>query len=150
MRKALKNTGLPEDCIQLVENTEREMAVLMMKCNEYIDVLIPRGGARLIQAVVKQATVPVIETGAGNCHVYVDSTADVSMAVDIVDNGKTQRPSVCNAIETVLIHRDIAERFLPEMKKKLDEHNVELRGDEITQMILGDCVVPVTDDDYAT
>ena len=149
MRKALKNAGLPEDCIQLVENTEREMAVLMMKCNEYIDVLIPRGGARLIQAVVKQATVPVIETGAGNCHVYVDSTADLDMGVNIVDNGKTQRPSVCNAIETVLIHRDIAEDFLPKMKKRLDEHNVELRGDEMTKMILGDCVVPVTEDDYA-
>lgn len=150
MRKALKAAGLPEDCIQLVEDTDREIAAQMMRCNQYVDVLIPRGGARLIQAVVRQATVPVIETGAGNCHVYVDASAKIPMAVEIVDNGKTQRPSVCNAIETVLVHKDIAEAFLPRMKERLDEHHVELRGDETTKAILGDCVVPATEEDWAT
>jgi glutamate-5-semialdehyde dehydrogenase len=122
----------------------------MMRASDYIDVLVPRGSAQLIQAVIQNATVPVIETGTGNCHVYVDETADLDMAVNIVDNGKTQRPSVCNAVETCLVHRDVAEKFLPKLKKRLDEHNVEIRGCELTRQILGDCVVPADEDDYAT
>lgn len=151
MRRAVKLAGLPEDIIQLVEDTDRGIALEMMQANGYIDVLIPRGGAKLIQAVVQNATVPVIETGTGNCHAYVDATADLSMAVRIVDNGKTQRPSVCNALETCLVHRNVAEDFLPMLKKKLDEHNVEIRGDEMTAMILGEeNVTPATEEDYAT
>ena len=150
MRTAVETAGFPADIIQLVEDTDRGVAVDMMQANGYIDVLIPRGGANLIKSVVKNATVPVIETGTGNCHVYVDSTADLTMAVDIVDNGKTQRPSVCNAVESCLVHRNVAEDFLPKLKKRLDEHNVEIRGCEMTRMILGDCVVPATEEDYAT
>ena len=150
MRQAVETAGFPADIIQLVEDTDRAVATQMMQANEYIDVLIPRGGAQLIKAVVQNATVPVIETGTGNCHVYVDSTADLKMAVDIVDNGKTQRPSVCNAVESCLVHRDVAEDFLPMLKKRLDEHNVEIRGCELTRMILGNCVVPADEDDYAT
>lgn len=151
MRRAVKLAGFPEDIIQLVEDTDRGIALEMMQANGYIDVLIPRGGAKLIQAVVQNATVPVIETGTGNCHAYVDATADLNMAVRIVDNGKTQRPSVCNALETCLVHRSVAEDFLPMMKKKLDEHNVEIRGDEMTAMILGEeNVTPATEEDYAT
>ena len=113
MREAVASVGLPADIIQLVEDTSRETAAELMKLNGYLDVLIPRGGAGLIQAVVKQATVPVIETGTGNCHVYVDSSSDLETAVDIVDNGKTSRPSVCNAVESLLVHKDCAEEFLP-------------------------------------
>ena len=150
MRQAVATAGFSPDIIQLVEDTDRQIAVEMMQANGFIDVLIPRGGAQLIKAVVQSATVPVIETGTGNCHVYVDSTADLKMAVDIVDNGKTQRPSVCNAVESCLVHRDVAEDFLPKLKKRLDEHNVEIRGCNLTGMILGDCVVPADEDDYAT
>ena len=151
MRKAVETAGLPADVIQLVEDPDRGIANDMMRANGLIDVLIPRGGAQLIKAVVQNATIPVIETGTGNCHVYVDSSADLKMALEIVDNGKTQRPSVCNAIETVLVHRDVADEFLPMMKQRLDEHNVELRGCELTQMILGkNNVVPADEDDYAT
>lgn len=151
MRQAVQTAGFSPDIIQLVENTDRAIATQMMQANGYIDVLIPRGGAQLIKAVVQNATVPVIETGTGNCHVYVDSTASVDMAVDIVDNGKTQRPSVCNAVETCLVHRDIAEDFLPKLKARLDEHNVEIRGCELTRMILGaENVTPADEDDYAT
>ena len=121
-----------------------------MKLNKYLDVLIPRGGAGLINAVVNQATVPVIETGTGNCHVYVDESADIQMAADIVNNGKTQRPSVCNAVESLLVHKNIAEAALPVIKSKLDEHNVEIRGCQKTADILGDCVTLASDDDYAT
>lgn len=150
MRQAVEAAGFPPDIIQMVEDTDRGIAIDMMQANGYIDVLIPRGGAQLIKAVVQSATVPVIETGTGNCHVYVDSTADIDMAVNIVDNGKTQRPSVCNAVESCLVHRDVADEFLPKLKAKLDEHNVEIRGCELTKMILGDCVVPADEDDYAT
>lgn len=150
MREALKKVGLPEDCIQLVTDTSREAATVMMKANGYLDVLIPRGGAGLIKSVVENATVPVIETGTGNCHIYVDSSASVDMAIDIIDNAKTQRPGVCNAAETLLLHKSIAEDILPRLKKQLDKHGVELRGCELTKMILGDCVVPATDEDYAT
>lgn len=150
MRAAVEKAGLPADVIQLVEDTSREAAAELMKLNKYLDVLIPRGGAGLINAVVNQATVPVIETGTGNCHVYVDESADIQMAADIVNNGKTQRPSVCNAVESLLVHKNIAEAALPVIKSKLDEHNVEIRGCQKTAEILGDCVTLASDDDYAT
>lgn len=150
MRTAIKDAGLPEDVVQFVDDTSREVSAQLMKCNKYIDVLIPRGGAGLIRACVENATVPVIETGVGNCHVFVDATADADMAVKIVNNGKTRRVSVCNAVESLLVHKDIAEKLLPMIKAKLDEHNVEIRGCEKTRAILGDCVVPATDEDYAT
>ena len=150
MRTAVKRAGLDSDIIQLVEDTDRGIAQDMMTANKYIDLLVPRGGAQLIKAVVQTATVPVIETGTGNCHVYVDATADLNMAVEIVDNGKTQRPSVCNAVESCLVHRDVAEKFLPKLKKRLDKHNVEIRGCEMTRQILGNCVVPADEEDYAT
>ena len=150
MRTAIKDAGLPEDVVQFVDDTSREVSAQLMKCNKYIDVLIPRGGAGLIRACVENATVPVIETGVGNCHVFVDATADADMAVKIVNNGKTRRVSVWNAVESLLVHKDIAEKFLPMIKAKLDEHNVEIRGCEKTRAILGDCVVPATDEDYAT
>ncbi|MBQ8688486.1 MAG: glutamate-5-semialdehyde dehydrogenase [Ruminococcus sp.] len=154
MREAAASAGLPMDCIQLVEDTSRETAADMMKLNGYLDVLIPRGGAGLIQAVVKQATVPVIETGAGNCHVYIDSCLhgeeDYEMAVKIVDNAKTQRPSVCNAIEGLIIHEDVAALLLPRIKAALDAHDVVFYGDEKTQAILGECVLPATEEIYDT
>ena len=150
MRKALEDSGLPRNGVQLLTDTSRETANAMMKAHGYIDVLIPRGGAGLIRSCVENSTVPVIETGVGNCHIYVDSSASIPMALDIVDNAKTQRPGVCNACETVLVHRDIAEDFLPKLKKRLDAHNVEIRGCEITKMILGSCVVPATEEDWAT
>lgn len=150
MRAAVEKAGLPADVIQLVEDTSREAAAELMKLNKYLDVLIPRGGAGLINAVVNQATVPVIETGTGNCHVYVDESADIQMAADIVNNGKTQRPSVCNAVESLLVHKNIAEAALPVIKSKLDEHNVEIRGCKKTAEILGNCVTLASDDDYAT
>ena len=150
MRDAVEKAGFPKDIIQFVDDTTREVTTELMKCDKYLDLLIPRGGAGLIKAVTKNATVPVIETGTGNCHLYVDESADIEMAVNITDNAKTQRPSVCNAIETLLVHKNIAEKFLPAVKKKLDEHNVEIRGCAETKRILGDCVVPATDEDYAT
>ena len=150
MRDAVEKAGFPKDIIQFVDDTTREVTTELMKCDKYLDLLIPRGGAGLIKAVTKNATVPVIETGTGNCHLYVDESADIEMAVNITDNAKTQRPSVCNAIETLLVHKNIAEKFLPAVKKKLDEHNVEIRGCAETKRILGDCVVPATEEDYAT
>lgn len=150
MRDAVEKAGFPKDIIQFVDDTTREVTTELMKCDKYLDLLIPRGGAGLIKAVTKNATVPVIETGTGNCHLYVDESADIEMAVKITDNAKTQRPSVCNAIETLLVHKNIAEKFLPAVKKKLDEHNVEIRGCAETKRILGDCVVPATEEDYAT
>ncbi|MBE6849733.1 MAG: glutamate-5-semialdehyde dehydrogenase [Ruminococcus sp.] len=149
MREALESVGLPADLVQLVEKTDRETAAEMMKLNGYLDVLIPRGGAGLIQAVVKQATVPVIETGAGNCHVYVDASADLAKAVAIANNAKTQRPSVCNAIETLLVHRDIAPAFLPHINTAFSAHHVEIHGCPETQRILGDGVIAATEEDYA-
>lgn len=150
MRDAVEKAGFPKDIIQFVDDTTREVTTELMKCDKYLDLLIPRGGAGLIKAVTKNATVPVIETGTGNCHLYVDESADIEMAVNITDNAKTQRPSVCNAIETLLVHKNIAEKFLPAVKKKLDEHNVEIRGCAETKRILGDCVVPATEEDYVT
>ncbi|MDE6005271.1 MAG: glutamate-5-semialdehyde dehydrogenase [Oscillospiraceae bacterium] len=148
MQNALTSVGLPAELVQLVEKTDRETAGDMMRLNGYLDVLIPRGGAGLIQAVVKQATVPVIETGAGNCHVYIDESADLEMAVAIADNAKTQRPSVCNAIETLLVHENIAEKFLPEIQQAFEKHKVIIHGCENTRKILGDSVILATEEDY--
>lgn len=150
MRSALAKVGFPEDLIQFVEDTSREVSNELMRCSDYIDVLIPRGGAGLIRACKQNATVPVIETGTGNCHVFVDETADLPMAVSIVNNGKTRRVSVCNAVESLLVHENVAEEFLPMIKAKLDEKHVEIRGCERTKAILGDSVVPATEEDYAT
>lgn len=149
MRDAVEAAGLPRDSIQLVQDTSRASSIEMMGLTGYLDVLIPRGGAGLIRAVVENSHVPVIETGVGNCHVYVDDAADLEMAADIIFNAKTSRPSVCNAIETVLIHQAIAGEFLPEMKAKLDEKQVEIRGCEKTREILPDCV-PACEEDWAT
>ena len=149
MRDALRETELPEDCVQLVEDTSRESATALMRLNGYVDVLIPRGGAGLIRSVVENATVPVIETGVGNCHIYIDKDADIQMAVDITYNAKTSRVSVCNAAESLLVHKDIAEKVLPPLKEKLDEKNVELRGDEATRAILPG-IKAATEEDYAT
>ena len=150
MQQALETSGFAKETIQLVEDTSREVSTQMMQANGYIDVLIPRGGAGLIQAVVQNATVPVIETGTGNCHIYVDDSADLEMAVQITDNGKTQRPSVCNALETCLVHKDVADKFLPMLQKVFEKHQVEIRGCERTKAILGDSVVLATQQDYAT
>lgn len=150
MQQALEASGFAKETIQLVEDTSREVSTQMMQANGYIDVLIPRGGAGLIQAVVQNATVPVIETGTGNCHIYVDDSADLEMAVQITDNGKTQRPSVCNALETCLVHKDVADEFLPMLQKAFEKHQVEIRGCERTKAILGDSVVLATPQDYAT
>lgn len=149
MRGALASQGLPEDAIQLVEDTSRQSAADLMSLNGYLDVLIPRGGKGLIRAVVDNATVPVIETGAGNCHIFVDASADVDLAASVCDNAKTSRPSVCNAVETVLVHREIAPAFLPRLKTALDAHRVELRGCARTAALIPD-VIPATEEDYAT
>lgn len=149
MRNAVESVGFPKDCIALVKDTSRQSATELMQLSDYLDVLIPRGGAGLIRSVVENAKVPVIETGVGNCHIYVDESADVQMAANIIFNAKTSRPSVCNAIETILVHKNIAQKALPEIKKLLDTKNVEIRGCEITRKILGDSVIPATEEDYA-
>ena len=149
MRNAVKAAGLPEDIILLVENTTRESSTILMRMNGYVDVLIPRGGKGLIKSTVENSTVPVIETGSGNCHVYVDSYANLDMAADIIYNAKTSRPSVCNACESLLIHRDIAEPALIKIKERLDEKNVEIIGDETVCAILPDAT-PATEDDWGT
>ena len=146
MRQAIESVGLGKNCIQLVEDTSRETANALMKLNGYIDVLIPRGGAGLINSVVQNATVPVIETGVGNCHIYVDKTADIDMAVNIIYNAKTSRPSVCNAAESLVVHKDIAAQALPAIKAKLDEKNVELCGDEYAGNIID--ITLATDEDW--
>ncbi|MDP4108498.1 MAG: glutamate-5-semialdehyde dehydrogenase [Bacillota bacterium] len=149
MRNALAGLGLNSDIIQLIEDPSRETAREMMRLNAYIDVLIPRGGAGLIKTVVENASVPVIETGVGNCHIYVDKTADLKMATDIVFNAKCSRPSVCNAAESLLVHSDIASAFLPLAKSRLDEKKVDIRGCQRTiNLIPG--VISATEDDYYT
>ncbi len=150
MREAVEKAGLPSDVILLVEDTSRETATAMMRLNGCLDLLIPRGGAGLIQSVVQNATVPVIETGVGNCHIYVDETAEIEQAVSILVNAKTSRPSVCNAAETVLCHKAAAEEFLPKMARALKPFSVELRGCPETRRILGSSVVPADEEDYAT
>ena len=149
MRAALEGEGLPECAISLVEDTSRESAGQMMRLNGYLDVLIPRGGAGLIQAVVQNATVPVIETGTGNCHVYVDATADLNMAQRILVNAKCQRPSVCNAAESLLVHKDVAARFLPMAAEELRSSGVKIHGCPRTMDILGAAILPATEEDYA-
>lgn len=149
MRQALTTCELPADAINLVEDTSRESATQMMRLSGYLDVLIPRGGAGLIRTVVENATVPVIETGTGNCHIYVDATANLDMAAQILENAKCQRISVCNAAESLLVHKDIADVFLPRAAKALTPHHVILHGCPRTMEILGDVVTPATDADYA-
>lgn len=145
---AAVKAGVPEGAIQLIETTDREAVNILLKLNEYIDILIPRGGAGLIQTVVKNATVPVIETGVGNCHVYVDNEADLAMAKDIVINAKTQRPGVCNAMETLLVHREVAGELLPDLLNTLkDDYKVEVRGCPETGKLVG-WVTEATEDDY--
>ncbi len=148
MREALASCGLPENAINLVEDTSRETATQMMKLNGYLDVLIPRGGAGLIRSVVMNATVPVIETGTGNCHIYVDASADLEMAKNILVNAKCQRPSVCNAAESLLVHRDVAAKFLPMAAEGLAGDHVTIHGCARTTEILGDAILPATDEDY--
>lgn len=150
MRDAISKAGLPKDCINLVEDTTRQSSIELMELSDYLDVLIPRGGAGLIKAVVNNAKVPVIETGVGNCHAYVDESADIAMASDIVFNAKTSRVSVCNALETLLIHEKIADKALPAIYDKLKEKNVEIRGCSKTAEVLGECVTPATECDYST
>ena len=147
LRTGLLRAGLPEESLQLIEDASRDTTKELMRLNRYIDELIPRGGAGLIKTVVENSTIPVIETGTGNCHVYVDETADLKMALDIVFNSKTQRIGVCNACESLLVHRKIAEEFLPMLKKRLDEKNVEIRGDEGACAIVPD-FVPATEEDW--
>jgi len=147
MRNALEKVGFPADCINFVEDTSRQSSTELMTLNEYVDVLIPRGGAGLIQACVKNATVPVIETGTGNCHIYIDKNANLDMAAEIVFNAKTSRPSVCNAAESLLIHKDIAEKALPIIKARLDEKGVTLHGDDISRSICSD-IIPADEDDW--
>ena len=146
---AVKESGLPENSIQLIEDTSREATNEMMKLNEYIDVLIPRGGAGLTQAVVKNATVPVIETGVGNCHIYVDEVCDLDMAKDIILNAKTSRPGVCNAAEKMLINEKVAKEFLPIIIEALKEKNVEIRGDEEVSCV-DSYVKKATEADWST
>ncbi len=154
MRNAVETVGLPADIIQLVEDTSHETAADMMQLKGYLDVLIPRGGAGLIQAVIRQSSVPVIETGAGNCHVYVDAClhgeADYEMAVRIIDNAKTQRPSVCNAIEGLLVHTAVAEKLLPMVQEAFRAHDVTIYGCEKTRAILGEAIEPATPELYDT
>lgn len=148
MQKAAYAAGLPEGCMHLVEDTTRESATALMRLNQYVDVIIPRGGAGLIRAVVENATVPAIETGTGNCHVYVDASADLEMAKRIVINAKTQRPSVCNAEEKLLVHQSVAETFLPGMIQALTEKGVEIIGDE-TVCAVYPKAIPATEEDWA-
>lgn len=150
VRDVLAAFNLPQDAVQVITETSHELAQQFMQLNQYVDVLIPRGSARLIQTVVQNATVPVIETGAGNCHIYVDETADLQMAEDIIINAKTQRPSVCNATEKLLVNAEIAADFLPQITAALANSHVEIRGDEQTCQILGDQVRPAQPEDWDT
>ena len=149
LRLALQEKGFPEAAVTLIEDTSRETTTAFMKLREYVDVLIPRGSAGLIRAVVENSTIPVIETGTGNCHIYVDETADLDMAVDIIFNAKTQRIGVCNACESLVIHEKVLDELMPKLKPRLDEKQVEIRGDE---KVCGsiDGIVPATEEDYGT
>lgn len=149
IRKALLSCGLPEDSIQLLQDTSHETAECFMRLNTYIDVLIPRGGAGLIRTVVEKSTVPVIETGTGNCHVYVDEYADIEMAASIIENAKTQRLGVCNACESLVIHSKIAKTALPVICDRLKAHQVEIRGDERARQA-DSRMIPATEEDYGT
>ncbi len=147
LQAALAACGLPVDALQLITDTSRETTTAFMKLNRYVDVLIPRGGAGLIRAVVENSTIPVIETGTGNCHIYVDESADLSMAADIVMNAKTQRVGVCNACESLLVHEKVKDAFLPVIAERLRTKNVEMRGDEAVCALVPDCV-PATEEDW--
>lgn len=149
MKNAVSSVGFDENTIQLVTDTSRQSSVDMMNMNEYLDCLIPRGGKGLIKAVVENSTVPVIETGSGNCHIYVDESADINMASEIIFNAKTQRISVCNACESLVVHSAIIDKALPVIAKKLKTKNVEIRGDERAQNAC-DCVIPANDEDFYT
>lgn len=148
MKKALKECDFPTGAIEFIEDTSRETAKEMMRLNGYIDVLIPRGSAGLIKSVVENSTVPIIETGSGNCHVYIHKDADIDMALEILKNAKVQRPSVCNACESLVVHKDIAKEFLPSAKKMLEELNVEMRGCGETLKIID--IKKATDEDFYT
>lgn len=149
MRDALEKAGITPDAIQLIEKTDREIAKEFMKLNKYVDLLIPRGGAGLIRTVVENATIPVIETGTGNCHIYVDKDADLEKALPIIKNAKLQRLGVCNACESLVIHKDIANEAVPKITAMLKENECEVRGDEIATGI-SDYIVPATEEDYGT
>ncbi len=149
LKEALAACGLPETSVQLIESTDRQVTARFMKMNGYVDVLIPRGGAGLIRTVVRESTVPVIETGTGNCHIYVDRSADQDMALEILYNAKTQRIGVCNACESLVIHEDILAEFLPKAAARLAERQVELRGDERAQAAC-ESVIPATEEDWGT
>lgn len=147
IREGLKSAGLPEDAVQLIESTDREVTRQFMRLNDYLDVLIPRGSAGLIRSVVENSTVPVIETGTGNCHIFVDESADLDMALNIIFNAKTQRIGVCNACESLVVHRAVAEEFLPLLKARLDEKQVEIRADK-EACALVDGFVPAAEEDW--
>lgn len=149
IREALEELNINPDCVLLIESTDRAVTSEFMKLNQYVDVLIPRGGAGLIKAVVNNSTIPVIETGTGNCHVYVDETADFNMAIDIIENAKTQRIGVCNACESLVVNGKIADEFIPLLAERLFKHDVEIRGDEKSRMILPK-INPATEEDYGT
>ncbi|MGV8103806.1 MAG: glutamate-5-semialdehyde dehydrogenase [Mesotoga sp.] len=148
IKRGLEMVGLPEGCVELIEDVSRDCVMEMLKMREYLSLIIPRGGSGLIQFVVNNSTVPVIETGTGNCHIFVDYNADLRKAVSIVDNAKTQRPGTCNAVETILIHEKIAGEFLPMIKEALSRKNVELRGCEKSRQFVE--MVPATEEDYET
>ena len=147
MQEALIKCGMPEHAIQLVTDTSHETAEKFMKLNQYVDVLIPRGGAGLIHTVVEHATIPVIETGTGNCHIYVDETADLDMAVNIILNAKTQRIGVCNACESLVVHEGIKSALLPKLAQRLKEKNVEMRGDEESRSVCSE-ILPASEEDW--
>lgn len=149
IRSALKECGISEDAISLIHSTDREVTAQFMKLKQYVDVLIPRGGAGLIRAVVEGASIPVIETGTGNCHIYVDKDADQEKAIPIIINAKTQRIGVCNACESLVIHKEIEDAFLPKLAKALKEKQVEIRADEAAKSVIGACT-PATDEDFGT
>ncbi len=147
IREGLRSARLPEDAVQLIESTDREVTRQFMRLNDYLDVLIPRGSAGLIRSVVENSTVPVIETGTGNCHIFVDESANLDMALNIIFNAKTQRIGVCNACESLVVHRAVAEEFLPLLKARLDEKQVEIRADK-EACALVDGFVPATEEDW--
>ena len=149
IRRTLDENGITKDAIQLISDTSRETAGEFMKMNEYVDVLIPRGGKGLIKAVVNNSTIPVIETGTGNCHIYVDESADLQMAADIVMNAKTQRVGVCNACESLLVHEKVKDVFLPVLAERLRTKNVEMRADEEAKALIPDAVT-ATEEDWGT
>ena len=148
IRKALETEGVTADAILLIESTDREITREFMRMKQYVDVLIPRGGAGLIRSVVENSTIPVIETGTGNCHIFVDESADFTKAIPIIINAKTQRIGVCNACESLVIHEAVKDKLLPLLAKALKKKNVEIRGDEKVQQVI-DCV-PATEEDYGT